>query len=61
MMNMIVRANLKEFQEVKDMSVCEALEELMHDELEESRKRGWDDGQKAGWGNRGKEDIMKML
>ncbi len=35
------------------MSVCEALEELMHDELQ----KRWDDG----WGNRGKEDIMKML
>ena len=56
MMNMIIRANLKEFQEVKDMSLCEALDELMHDELEESRKRGWDDG----WGNRGKEVIAKM-
>jgi len=42
-MNMIVRANLKEFQEVKEMSLCEALEELMHDELEECRKKGWDD------------------
>ena len=49
MMNMIVRANMKKFQEVQDMSVCEALEELMHDELEECRKRGWMDGQKAGW------------
>jgi len=68
MMNMIVRANMKKFQEVRDMSVCEALEELMQDRLEESwnngQKAGWIDGQKAGWGdgwgNRGREDILKM-
>ena len=34
-MNIIVRANKKEFQEVKEM--CEALEELMYEELEEKR------------------------
>lgn len=34
-MHIIVRANKKEFQEVKEM--CEALEELMYEELEEKR------------------------
>ena len=34
-MNIIVRANKKEFQEVKEM--CEALEELMYEELGEKR------------------------
>ena len=34
-MNIIVWANKKEFQEVKEM--CEALEELMYEELEEKR------------------------
>lgn len=34
-MHIIVRANKKEFQEVKEM--CEALEELMYEELGEKR------------------------
>lgn len=34
-MNIIVRANKKEFQEVKEM--CEALEELVYEELGEKR------------------------
>lgn len=45
-MNIIVRANKKEFQEVKDM--CEALEELMHDELEERRRLGIQQGIQQG-------------
>lgn len=45
-MNIIVRANKKEFQEVKDM--CEALEELMHDELEERRRLGMQQGIQQG-------------
>lgn len=45
-MNIIVRANKKEFQEVKDM--CEALEELMRDELEERRRLGMQQGIQQG-------------
>lgn len=45
-MNIIVRANKKEFQEVKEM--CEALEELMHDELEEKRRLGLQQGLQQG-------------
>lgn len=45
-MNIIVRANKKEFQEVKEM--CEALEELMHDELEEKRRLGIQEGLQEG-------------
>lgn len=43
-MNIIVRANKKEFQEVKEM--CEALEELMYEELEEKRRLGLQEGEK---------------
>ena len=37
--NIIMQANKTQFQEVKDM-LCEALEELMKDELEANRSRG---------------------
>lgn len=37
-MNLIVRANQEKFEEVKTM--CEALEELMKDELEAKKSEG---------------------
>ena len=45
-MHIIVRANKKEFQEVKEM--CEALEELMYEELEEKRRLGLQEGLREG-------------
>ena len=45
-MNLIVRVNHDLFLEVKHM--CQALEELMADELEAMRKSGWADGKKIG-------------
>ena len=46
-MNIIVWANKKEFQEVKEM--CEALEELMYEELEEKRRLGYKRDYKKGY------------
>ena len=48
MMNIIVRANKDVFEEVRDM--CEALEELMKDELEARERRGKEAGVEAGVG-----------
>lgn len=45
--NMIMQANKTQFQEVKDM-LCEALEELMKDELEEKRTLGLMQGLEEG-------------
>ena len=45
-MDMIVRVNREQFLEVKKM--CQALEELMADELEDMRKKGQEDGRKEG-------------
>ncbi len=45
-MNVIVRANHETFEEVKMM--CEALEELMKDELAEYRRRGLEEGRQKG-------------
>lgn len=45
-MNVIVRANHETFEEVKMM--CEALEELMKDELAECRRRGLEEGRQKG-------------
>ena len=46
-MNIIMQANKTQFQEVKDM-LCEALEELMKDELEANRSRGLSEGRMKG-------------
>ena len=46
-MDLIVRANRDLFLEVKHM--CQALEELMADELEAMRQSGWAEGEKYGW------------
>ena len=46
-MDLIVRVNHDLFLEVKHM--CQALEELMADELESMRKSGWAEGEKYGW------------
>ena len=50
-MHVIVRANKKEFQEVKEM--CEALEELMYEELEEKSlvKCTGFEGKGISWGD----------
>ena len=45
-MDLIVRVNRDLFLEVKHM--CQALEELMADELESMRKSGWAEGEKYG-------------
>ena len=45
-MDMIVRVKREQFLEVKKM--CQALEELMADELEDMRKKGQEDGRKEG-------------
>ena len=45
-MNIVVRANQETFQEVKNM--CEALRELMKDELEEREKAGRKAGEELG-------------
>ena len=42
-----MQANKTQFQEVKDM-LCEALEELMKDELEANRSRGLSEGRMKG-------------
>ena len=42
-MDIIMQANRQKFQEVKPM-MCNALKELMKDELEESRKAGLEAG-----------------
>ena len=46
-MDLIVRVNRDLFLEVKHM--CQALEELMADELEAMRQSGWAEGEKYGW------------
>ena len=46
-MDLIVRVNCDLFLEVKHM--CQALEELMADELEAMRQSGWAEGEKYGW------------
>ena len=46
-MDLIVRVNHDLFLEVKHM--CQALEELMADELEAMRQSGWAEGEKYGW------------
>lgn len=46
-MNIIMQANKTQFQEVKDM-LCEALEELMKDELEAKRSLGLSEGRMKG-------------
>lgn len=45
-MDIIVRANREKFEEVKEM--CEALEELMSDKMEEKRMEGWRLGEAQG-------------
>ena len=45
-MDMIVRVNREQFLEVKKM--CQAVEELMADELEDMRRKGQEDGRKEG-------------
>lgn len=40
LIEIIIQANKKTFSEVKEMSVCNALKELMHDELEEAKALG---------------------
>ena len=45
-MDIVVRANEEQFWEVKRM--CEALEELMADELQAMRERGLEEGRKKG-------------
>ena len=45
-MDLIVRANKSKFQEVKSMSVCDALKELMKDELDAKREEGLEEGKK---------------
>ncbi len=45
-MDMIVRANRKTFEEVKSM--CKALEELMKDELDACRNFGFEQGRQQG-------------
>ena len=46
-MDLIVKVNRDLFLEVKHM--CQALEELMADELEAMRQSGWAEGEKYGW------------
>lgn len=46
-MDLIVRVNRELFMEVKEM--CQALEELMADEMEAMRESGWREGEKYGW------------
>ena len=45
-MDLIVRVNRELFMEVKEM--CQALEELMADEMEAMKKSGWREGEKYG-------------
>ena len=45
-MDLIARANARTFQEVKEM--CQALEELMRDELEDREQRGIEKGIEKG-------------
>ena len=45
-MDLIARANARTFQEVKEM--CQALEELMRDELEDREQRGMEAGIEVG-------------
>lgn len=45
-MDLIARANARTFQEVKEM--CQALEELMKDELEDREQRGIEKGVEKG-------------
>ena len=45
-MDLIARANARTFQEVKEM--CQALEELMKDELEDREQRGMEAGIEVG-------------
>lgn len=45
-MDLIARANARTFQEVKEM--CQALEELMRDELEDREQRGIEKGVEKG-------------
>ena len=45
-MDLIVRANKSKFQEVKSMCVCDAVKELMKDELDAKREEGLEEGKK---------------
>ena len=42
---------------MEDITVCEALRELMKDEIEAARKEGWKEGWKKGW----KEGITETI
>ncbi len=57
-MDIIVRANKKTFEEVKSM--CEALKELMKDELDECRERGLREGLEQGI-REGKQEAVKSI
>ncbi len=45
----------------EDITVCEALRELMKDEIEAARKEGWKEGWEEGWKEGWKEGITEAI
>ena len=58
-MDLIARANARTFQEVKEM--CQALEELMKDELEDREQRGMEAGMEVGMERGIEKGIEAMI